>query len=280
MIKELIFSGLLCFGVSANSQVNNYRTLNGYYCFVNGNFPTTDVDLTFTHNDCTAYFDFDNNGYFDSPFIIEITGDSGDDFYVNLTTDFAGSRVYGNTEYNFYDLPSYLGEFCLYFATPYYLSAVEYNQFITYFTNEGNGLVNFYSGYFALNNSVNFSNVNNFSLIGVVSVNNRLYNSFYKDMVSAFYTNGDINISNHNCYFSGILIPQSVLIELNKIGVWAYLPDTSTSDFEDLFFSIADTPVIFLRDLMNFEIFGVSVFVGFCSLITVLLIVLVIKKVV
>ena len=50
-------------------------------------------------------------------------------------------------------------------------------------------------------------------------------------------------------------------------------------NFNTLFGAIADTPIIFLRSLFNFDLFGMNVFIIIMSLITGIIIIYVIKKV-
>ena len=52
-----------------------------------------------------------------------------------------------------------------------------------------------------------------------------------------------------------------------------------TSNFNSLFNAIADTPVVFMRSLFGFELFGMNVFAIIMSLITGLIVIYVIKKV-
>lgn len=54
--------------------------------------------------------------------------------------------------------------------------------------------------------------------------------------------------------------------------------NNNTYSFLDLFTSIADTPIIFLHGLFNFDLFGISMFAIFGSLLTGIIILFVIKK--
>ena len=53
---------------------------------------------------------------------------------------------------------------------------------------------------------------------------------------------------------------------------------TQNSTFNSLFGAIADTPVIFLRSLFNFDLFGMNMFIIIMSLITGLIVIYIVKK--
>lgn len=54
----------------------------------------------------------------------------------------------------------------------------------------------------------------------------------------------------------------------------------STSRFADLLFTIADTPIYYLKSLFNFELFGINVAIAIMSLLSISIAVYIVKKVV
>lgn len=54
--------------------------------------------------------------------------------------------------------------------------------------------------------------------------------------------------------------------------------NTTTYTFKDLFASVSDTPILMLRRLFGFELFGTSLMTVFVSLITALIVLMILKK--
>ena len=93
------------------------------------------------------------------------------------------------------------------------------------------------------------------------------YNLGYETGYSNGFTNGETS-GYQNGYNTGY-----------NTGLSDGLNMAQTSNFNSLFNAIADTPVLFMRSLFGFELFGMNVFAIIMSLITGLIVIYVIKKV-
>ena len=120
---------------------------------------------------------------------------------------------------------------------------------------------------------------------------NTLYNYMeaYSSIYVAYWSNttnytdyivssqGDWHTS-RNIYFTDVLISEDFYRFLQNNGTFQYVPTTETSDFQDLFFALADTPIYYITTWFNFEILGFNIGVAIVSMMTLLVIVFVIKK--
>ena len=79
-------------------------------------------------------------------------------------------------------------------------------------------------------------------------------------------------------YFNGVLLNEEMRYRLNLIGTFGYIPDTTNYDFFDLLTGIADTPFKFLYNMLDIELFGLSLFTAFAGLIALLMVLFVIRK--
>ena len=76
------------------------------------------------------------------------------------------------------------------------------------------------------------------------------------------------------------MFSNSIYNMLGTKGTFSYVQPQLPSDFSfrDFFFGIADTPLYYAWSLLNWDLFGLNLFVDFCGLCTLALIVFVIKK--
>lgn len=79
-------------------------------------------------------------------------------------------------------------------------------------------------------------------------------------------------------YFSGSWCTTRDFSVLGSVGIFGYVPSVTQSDFKDLLYTIADTPLYFLTSLFNFEMFGVNMFVALTSLLTLVVVIVLIRK--
>lgn len=194
-----------------------------------------------------------------------------------------------------YDLIDDLGDFkdlYFYVTTPYSLDSTSYQQFNLIFTSGDNKYVVSYNGYYSFL-SGNITSFNErFTILGNIIFNNVIYYGFRSgaysvDAISIDYVNSSNSVivsipyQNGNIWFNNVKMTKSNYTFLNSIGVFGYVRPTTFDDstFNDLLFSIMDSPIYMLSRLLNFELFGVNVFIAFTGLLTLALVVVVIRKI-
>ncbi|MEM4935064.1 MAG: hypothetical protein QXY78_03945 [Thermoplasmata archaeon] len=187
--------------------------------------------------------------------------------------------------------PTPVKNFTIYFPRYTYLEQEIADVFNFFFTQQPNSYHSYYTGYYTFNNVPS----GRFSLYGNVSANNSLfnlldYNSTYSDDYINFsyvvddstlyyqlYKNTTWN-SSRSIYFSSVLLPDNLRAYMEARGVFAYIPQTELSDFQDLFFTLADTPIYYLTTWFNFELLGFNFGIAIISLLSLLLVLFIVKK--
>lgn len=225
-----------------------------------------------------------------------------DDSYINFEFPF-NSSYYVSTLANaveqsavIYSNQNFIENFVFVFNEEYFLTEEQFDIFSIFFSKSGNRYVQFYKGYYHYNNGnwvnsnyhFNYSsplfmtNSNMFSSYQhlfedsdvFMSINTTFDYStnvyFYKD--SKYLTNTNINIQG--------LLPRYVRDCMNYEGVFQFIDDTPNSTWYEMILSVMDAPIYFLKNLLGFELFGISLFVALGSLLTLVLILVIVKKVI
>lgn len=181
---------------------------------------------------------------------------------------------------------------------------IDYNnqatRFLTRLDRTANQYMTTYNGWYYLTTT----NANTqFELIGNYIVDNQIYNFFEKigknmevstpswiapdvpdelrGTPKAIYQNNKWQISNRNIYISNVMIPKSTYQKMESIGIFAYVqPQTEQYSFSEFFFSIMDAPLYYIQSMFSWELFGVEVYVAFISMLTIVVILTIVKKVI
>lgn len=176
----------------------------------------------------------------------------------------------------------------------YMLSKDNYLFFISTFNGVGNSMVRNYNGYY----NISLRPQLNFAVFGQLNINNALYtnmmsyniadqqNSYwfsttkydaYYNMYTAYFFEDAPQMQ--NIYMSGVLMSNTTYSRLSTYGVWGYIQAApQETGFDDLFFSLADTPIYFLVSMFNWELFGTNLFVALTGLMTLCLILVLVRK--
>ena len=185
----------------------------------------------------------------------------------------------------------------------YYTDSTTVDIFNAIFTHDDNAYTYTYSGYYNFNSNLSsivsavgvygYLNFNNYIYFGFtnkfyssVSVSD-LYFEYYKDEAFEFdYYPYSLPFDNNtvlskNILMSGCKMSIDTYTRLSNRGIFAYQRDTTydDTDFEGLLFTIADTPVYFLSQFLNFELFGMNLFLALSGLITLIIVIFILRKV-
>ena len=218
----------------------------------------------------------------------------------NVSYEYGQSAVSWNRGYLYQDLDN-----CdtqtkyayLYFVQPYYIAEDNVFSLFNYvFVQSGNDYFVNYTGWYTFSEQPNFSST--FYVFGSLMGNNNLYQrmfvsstgyisfsnpSDYEDVV--VYNNGGFQKVNNRdvirqVYFTGVLIPSTTYSSLSNMGVFNYVPNSTQYTFGEMIFNIMDAPIYFLTNLFSFELFGVEFYVAFFSIVSVVLICFVLRKII
>lgn len=170
--------------------------------------------------------------------------------------------------------------------------------FSNIFTTEDNSLVTSYTGYYSFFSSQ--TTANHFFVYGSCLFNNEMYYGFtshgvestsvkffYYDVNELYYTTRDYvlplnggNITNRNILCTNCKMSVQSKDHLSNIGLFSYVRDTSydNTDFKDLMFSVMDSPIYMLSRLLGFELFGVNLYIALASLLTIVALLVLIRK--
>ena len=206
--------------------------------------------------------------------------------YVDFTIPFDNGDVLSDLEVEYRDLYFYV-------TNPYVLDSDSYQQFNKIFTSNDNQYVVSYNGYYSFLSGGITPLSTNPTILGNIVLNNVIYygirtGSFYFSAISIDYVNNTNTVVNGlsysqspNIWFNNVKLTKSDYTYLNTIGVFGYSRPTTYDDstFNDLLFSIMDSPIYMLSRLLNFELFGVNVFIAVTGLLTLALVVVVIRKI-
>lgn len=173
-----------------------------------------------------------------------------------------------------------------------------------FFTKNGNRYTQYYNGYYHYNLSNWYNPVTNFdyqygayymtdsTIYNCIAqnspsyLNSVYYYSMYYDTEGHQYVNGGTYYYLRGEYqpVSNILItgllPKTVRDGLSAEGVFQFVNDTPPTTWYEMILSTMDAPLYFLTSLFSFELFGINLMLAFSGLLTLLIIIVVIKKVV
>lgn len=181
----------------------------------------------------------------------------------------------------------------------------DYTIFNEVFTTGTNRYITTYTGYYSFNANPSFNNGYIDNVIGSVSVNNRIYTFMslfensgldssviqfgYFDMYDLVYSTETYPVKNvtnwvigvNNIYFNQCKMSLQSYNRLSSLGVFAYVHDSTLDNigFKELLYNIADSALYFFVSFLNFDLFGFNMFLALSGLATLLIAILVIRKV-
>lgn len=192
----------------------------------------------------------------------------------------------------------------------YVLLDEETQLFNALFTSEDNIYTISYSGFYSFRNNLSTMN-NKFAVFGYSIFNQQTYSFMFNygdgvhtDTASgiymSYYSLYDENYSNYEGYaiesfafplnrnyvessqilFNNVKMSQTSYQRLASYGAFAYVRDTSydDADWKDLLFSVVDSPIYMISRLLNFEIFGINLYIALAGLLTIVVIVFCVRK--
>ena len=181
-----------------------------------------------------------------------------------------------------------------------YFEDNDYALFNAIFTHDDNAYVKTYNGYFTFLNGGYILDDTRLNIFGSTTWNNSLSYTFnlysdndvyinsYERLIydvqnSKYVVQSDYLRSNNDnpyIYFNGVKLTYDSFNAINNhLGVFTFVPSTDTSDFEDLLFSIADTPLYFIVSLFNFEMLGINLYIALAGLLTLVIVIVIIRKI-
>ena len=193
---------------------------------------------------------------------------------------------------------TFIENFVIVFYSEYYIDENEYDIFNLFFSSNGNRYTQYYNGFYHYNNGNFVQSSYNFTYESpVFMVQNQLTNNLYHDgtnkVVRYFYYNyyenaqlGDVYAYNNNenqnignMHIQGLL-PKYVRQCYDAEGIFEYITPQDDSTWYQMIMACIDAPLKYLSSMFNFELFGLSMFVALCSLMTILIVMQIIKKVI
>lgn len=316
MFKELFATAILstCLGAKTLQPDKAFSNqLNGGYCvrdiYTVGGYRDESLrgySFEYTsgsYNGHAFWYDFDTSTYIELdsflmdygvsyPNAISISLSNADNTYEH--SDYIDINTVGYDLYD--DLPSRLMGGIIYFDDYFYVPSDSSKLFRHVFFAESNEYVINYTGWYSFNSNINSVN-NYFNVYGNVSSNNTLYNHLYgsheADGIYYLQSNLSINLtlrpyimhddtgwhSSQLVYFTGVLIPYEMRQRLLSLGNFNYIPDVPNTTLPEVIFSVVDAPVFYLYSLFNFDVFGTNLFIAFTSLVTLVVVIAILKKI-
>lgn len=291
----------------SSTQINGYYNLRDEMDWPNqyGTFDivksTDNIDCYFFYSDLSMYYKVSSMSFTYSfqtaPNYTMKVDVSYYDWYEEeeVTTSFNS----GGTNGDFTSLVNYNNNFkelILYFPSTFYYTESRDNAFFYFFTSFNNAYITSYNGYY---NFVLQYGGDSIDVRGNFIIDNKIYFELWDvdsgDLYANYYSyEGTEQVTkmrrifssnnapkNRNVYFNIPKLPNSQKSKFEQFGVFSYVqPPTEQYTFSEFFFSIIDSPVYYLTQLFNFDVFGLNMFVAFASMITLCLIIIILKKVI
>ena len=295
------------------TYVNGSYNFKDSFDFDTDDFDLSDYEIVFEDiGSVKSYLNpmsfYDGGGHFYYVYKINFNVN----YVSTITLTFYYYDVYSSSSFSFSiiddslitDLDSDYSDLIINFRNTYILDGDEAKLFNYCFTREDNALTTTYNGYYSFSN--NLSSINNwFFISGAISFNNRVYNVFTNKgdgvvgssavAVCGSYFNIEQNqyymqsfglpfdrnyVSSNNVLMSNAKMTKYSYNNLTNVGVFAYQHDPTydDADWKDLLFSVMDSPIYMISRLLNFEIFGINLYIALAGLLTIVVIVFCVRK--
>lgn len=251
------------------------------------------IDYTFDTTSDIYYYDY-THGYYVKCMLLRITCDSSKHVYVYYNDVVYSNTFSINSGDTYDDMSNNWCSFVLYFADVYNVPYNVSKLFNVFFSTESNDYVKSYTGWYNFSDTF-ATTLPSWTLMGNITANNSLVNNLIvsADDIYATYTSSAVSgisidmyerpnwvSKSRNVYLTNCLIPLSVRNRMVLYGQFAYIPSGEVNDFQDLFYSIADTPIKLIYDMFNFELLGMGFASAIVSLLCLLVVVSVAKHVI
>lgn len=314
MFKTLVATTLIVLStggyVAQPRNLTNVYTLNGAYCLKDTiTFDNDLFDSSFTSN----FYNIDNYdnvrvfGYYEylpSSRIqqgvymtlenLSIGWDSGYiDLFISTESPNNPYTSFYGTYHSGYELSNgytYEKKMIIYFDNPLYVGADIFTLFTSLFTGFGNSYCTYYEGYFTYNVPLALYECN-YQVYGSMLSNGNVYNFLQGTNTSVQTSLTTPNANFHNMvidnnkvvnqpfiYISGTLISNFAYSCMSGSGVFNYVYEPVQYTFGEMIFSIIDAPIYMLSQFFNFELFGIQLYVAFCSILTLIIILCLVRK--
>ena len=258
------------------------------------------VPICFNDSQFKAYSGYLKNISFDFEY-----GYLGDDTYVRLygyydtlmASEFFEFYIYEGMSLSDVDCPAMI--FSSYDI--YFLDDIEMQLFNYIFTHDDNSYTTTYNGYYTFtSNSLTFDRIfvtgnTLFSQSLYFGFDNWFYPNDNKELLFNYYNveNGGMSFTYFDYPFvdnqvntsSNLLISNGKMTKscysyMSSVGIFAYVHDNTydNATFKDLLFSIMDSPLYMITQLLSFELFGVNMFVALTGLLTIIVLLILIRK--
>lgn len=181
----------------------------------------------------------------------------------------------------------------------FYIGGTEGWFFDNYFTLEGNAYVTTYTGYYSFSQGLTDIN-SKFAVYGTTMFNNILgtgltnyvytsdtFGLYTYDTATGYYDLTTYTLPFNSMYVSGANVnfvnakmTNETKTLLESVGIFSYQQDNTYNDatFNDLLFSVVDSPIYMISRILNFELFGVNLFIALTGLLTIVVIVMLVRK--
>lgn len=193
-------------------------------------------------------------------------------------------------------LPSYLQNMYFYVRQSMLMNEDQSNLFNALFTTQENLYTKNYTGYYSFNNQVQTID-ENIAMYGNITIGQNMFYTVTgiansSNLVVSYYNPTDqiYNVKNLALPFSNnaestqwymqVKMTEEDYVNWENYGVFGYVPQIrpDTYSFEDLFFSLADTPIYFLYSIFNWQLFGANLFIALIGLISFALVLLLFRR--
>lgn len=181
------------------------------------------------------------------------------------------------------------------------LSELQTNLFNSVFTREENLYTVNYTGYYAFNNSLTQFNQTSSNMLGTITIGQNMYNQITtvhnmptsRDFIMARYYNAQTdgydtkflyapfnNYGTSNQWYLSVKMTQNEYNRWQSYGVFGYVPQVQPGEYEfdDLFFSLVDTPIYFVYSIFNWKLFGANLFIAFTGLVSFALVLILFRR--
>lgn len=183
--------------------------------------------------------------------------------------------------------------------TDIYIGGVDGWFFDNFFTLEDNPYVTSYTGYYSLQVGLNEIS-SSFITFGNMMFNNQLgygltnkgissgmLGFFQYDLETGYYSYSlyslPLNLysaTGNNMMFTNVKMSNQTRTVLESVGIFAYVKDSSMDNttFGDMIYSVVDSPIYMLYRMLNFDLFGVNLFLALTAMLTLVVVIFCIKK--
>lgn len=250
--------------------------VNGYFNYYEIGF--LDIHANADNSWYFGFYDYDSQFYIVAPSVNDET------------------TIDGLIDYSYDNDSTIVENFILYFTEDYYLnngSAIVFNIF---FTSVGNKYVHNYNSWYNFTRDT-VGNLG-FTVLGNFVVQNNYYDTFSSsvdvvqfyiqrtDFVNGTYYYDDVKRMQNGTYYNlgniqiNAMLPKSVIDQLNYVGTFQFINNLPETTFYEMIMAVMDAPIKYLTSLFSFQLFGIDMFVAFSSMITLLVVVVIIRKVI